>query len=331
MTFHPAYNPDVHGPNGDLLQIGTVLALAEFTPHEFDDLSIEEDDFTYSVNLAWDVTADAMVYANYSTGVKSGGFNSFSMTADKDEVNYDGEEIEAFEIGAKMTLLDGAAELNIAIFNMDYTDMQAAVFTGGTVFVVQNAGESSVSGVEIDGRWAITDDLTFRAAYGYTDFEYDKYDGAACTRDQSDLLNAGTPPPGVASKGQTALGDQICGQDLKGGTNMATPEQSMSLSLAHEMDLGSMYLRSSLDYNWQDEQYLAGDNDPLSLQDSYGLASVTLTLGSVKDTWSVSFLAHNITDEEYATYQNDSPLFNNGYQATAGRPANYSVRATYQF
>jgi outer membrane receptor protein involved in Fe transport len=86
-----------------------------------------------------------------------------------------------------------------------------------------------------------------------------------------------------------------------------------------------------VDYNWQDEQYLAGDNDPLSLQDSYGLASVTLTLGSVKDTWSVSFLAHNITDEEYATYQNDSPLFNNGYQATAGRPANYSVRATYQF
>jgi iron complex outermembrane recepter protein len=318
------------------VQEGTIYALGEFTPHEFNDLKITEEDWTYSVNLQWDLTPDVMVYANMSTGVKSGGFNSFSMSADEDEVAYEGEEIKGFELGAKMSLLDGAAELNVALFDMQYDNMQAAIFTGGTVFVVQNAGKSSIQGIEIDGRWRLTEEITLVGSYGYTDFEYDEYDGAACTRDQSDSLNAAAdpvnnPPPGLSTKGTDALGNQICGQDLAGGTNIATPEQSLSLSVEHEKDFGPVYLRTSVDYNWQDDQFLAGDNDPLSEQKAYGITNLTITLGSNDDTWAVSLMGRNIFDEEYAFYQNDTPLFNNGYQATAGRPASYSIRGTYKF
>lgn len=322
------------------------LVLAEFNPHEFNDLQRDEEDWTYTVNVQWDVTSDIMAYTTLSTGTKSGGFNSFALSASADEAEFDQETVKSWEVGAKMTLLDGAAEVNMAIFDMDYDDLQASIFTGATGFKVENAATATVRGFEMDGRWQMTEELMLSGSVGYVDFEFDEYDVAGCTDAQKAGLHDGTfgwgtfikPAPGTTNGNAVAVdldGDgntDSCEQNLKGGTNAFTPEWTASLSLEHEMELSdTLYLRTVLDANFMDEHHTAQDNDELVYQDSYVLTNLTVTLGSQDDSWDVSFVGRNITDEEYITYSNDMPLFAGNQQVAWGREASYAVRGRMRF
>ncbi|WP_439134589.1 TonB-dependent receptor [Pseudomaricurvus sp.] len=322
------------------------LVLGEFTPHNFDDLQRDEEDWTYTVNLQWDITSDIMGYATVSTGTKSGGFNNFALTANSDEAEFDQEKVKSWELGAKMTLLDGAAEVNMAIFDMDYSDLQASIFTGSTGFKVENAATATVRGFEMDGRWQATDSIMLRGSMGYVDFEFDEYPVAGCTDTQKQNLNDGVfgwgtfikPSPGTSSGNAVAVdldGDgatDSCEQNLAGGTNAFTPELTASLSLEHEMNLGdSLYLRTVLDANYLDDHHTAQDNDPLVYQDAYTLWNLTVTLGAQDGRWDVAFIGRNLTDEDYITYSNDMPLFAGNQQVAWGREASYGLRGRLRF
>ena len=282
-----------------------------------------------------------MAYATVSTGTKSGGFNNFALTSSADEAEFDQEKVKSMEIGAKMSLLDGAAEVNFAIFDMDYDDLQASIFTGATGFKVENAATATVRGFEADGRWQMSESLMLRGSLGYVDFEFDEYPNAGCTNAQKQALNFTTflkPPVGTSIGNATAVdldGDGLtdtCEQNLKGGTNAFTPELTASLSLEHEMDIGdNLYLRTVLDANYLDDHHTAQDNDPLVYQDSYTLWNLTMTLGSQDDRWDVSFVGRNITDEDYISYSNDMPLFAGNQQVAWGREANYAIRGRLKF
>jgi outer membrane receptor protein involved in Fe transport len=306
------------------------LGISEFTPHTFDDLKLDEEDWTYSFNLAWDVTENAMLYATLSTGTKSGGFNSFALTDILAEAEYDQEEVTSYEIGAKMTLADGAAELNLAIFDMDYDNLQASVFTGTTGFVVKNVGSAGISGIELDGRWRLTETLTFSGSMAYLDFEYEEFPNAGCTAAQ------------IADPAYTTA-DPVTGaciQDLKGETPPVTAEYSGALSLEHEIPIGDFFLRSVIDVNYIDDHSTTADADPIVRQDSYTLTNLTFTFGAASGKWDISLIGRNITDEEYMTYTNDVPLTTapNGAGGpgsnqigTQGRPANYAIRGRLRF
>ncbi|BFM17330.1 TonB-dependent receptor [Maricurvus nonylphenolicus] len=306
------------------------LVTAEFTPHVFDDLKLDEEDWTYSVNLSWDVTEDTMLYATVSTGTKSGGFNSFALTDVLSEAEYDQEEVKSYEIGAKMTLADGAAELNIAIFDMDYENLQASVFTGTAGFVVKNVGSAGVSGVELDGRWRLTETLTLSGSLGYLDFEYEEFPNAGCTAAQIADPTYTTADPVTGA----------CIQDLKGEAPPITADYSGALSLEHEIPIGDFFLRSVIDVNYLDDHSTTADADPIVRQDSYTLTNLTFTFGAANGKWDVSLIGRNITDEEYMTYTNDVPLTTaaNGsggpgsnQVGTQGRPANYAIRGRLRF
>ncbi len=318
------------------------LLLAEFVPHQLDDLQRDEEHWTYTANIQWDVTSDIMAYATVSNGVKSGGFNSFALTANPEEAEFDEEKVKSYEIGAKMTLLDGAAEINMAIFDMEYDDLQSTIFTGATGFKVENAASASIQGFEADGRWQMTEEFMLRGSVGYVDFEYDEYDTAGCTAAQRAALGFvglfTKPAPGATSGTATAVGSNAfgqaatCEQDLSGGVSAFTPEWSASLSLEHETNIGStMFLRTVLDVNYLDDHHTAQDNDPLVHQDAYALTNLTITLGAQDNSWDVSLVGRNITDEEYITYSNDMPLFAGSQQVAWGREASYAVRGRLKF
>ena len=318
------------------------LLLAEFVPHQFNDLQRDEENWTYTVNTQWDVTADIMAYATMSTGVKSGGFNSFALSADADEAEFEQEEVKSFELGAKMSLLDGAAELNVAVFDMEYDDLQSTIFTGATGFKVENAASASIQGLELDGRWQLAESLMLRGSVGYVDFEYDEYDVAGCTAAQrADLGFLGLftkPAPGATSGTATAVGTNAfgqaatCEQDLAGGTSAYTPEYTANISIEHEVTVGdNLYLRTVVDANYQDEHHTAQDNDELVKQDAFTTVNLAMTLGSQDDRWDVALIARNLTDEQYITYSNDMPLFAGSQQVGWGREASYGIRGRIKF
>jgi outer membrane receptor protein involved in Fe transport len=71
---------------------------------------------------------DTMLYASYTEGFKAGGFDARSNSNANFE--FDEELAESYELGAKMSLDDGAAELNIALYRTEYTDLQTSQFDG---------------------------------------------------------------------------------------------------------------------------------------------------------------------------------------------------------
>ena len=123
-----------------------------------------------------------MVYASYSTGYRSGGFNnrgSDPLTAGP----YDSETVENFELGLRSRPSDNL-QLNVTAFMSNYDDKQQFVVTNGTecglantatCTFVRNAAKTSNNGIEIESVWTPTDALTFRGSFSILDADFDEY------------------------------------------------------------------------------------------------------------------------------------------------------------
>ena len=142
--------------------------------HEFDEKR-STNQLMPAVTLEWEPSEDSMFYASYSEGFKSGGFNSVDDQNPAFAANgfilrttpglgfeYDDETAGSFEIGGKHTLLDGAMNLNWAVFDSTYEDHQVSTFVG-LGFVVTNAASTDITGLEVDLKLQATDNLLLSA------------------------------------------------------------------------------------------------------------------------------------------------------------------------
>ena len=72
------------------------------------------------VNLAFDVSRDIHLYGKWSTGYKSGGANSRSLSY----ASFGPEKVSMFELGAKTEFWDHKARFNVAGYVGSYKDIQ---------------------------------------------------------------------------------------------------------------------------------------------------------------------------------------------------------------
>ena len=147
----------------------------------------KETESTFAGTFQYD-HGDSQFYLNVAEGFKAGGFDEGNRSAVP--LEFEPEEALAYELGGKFILADGAANLNVAIFHVNYENLQVSVFDG-IAFQVANAAESTSQGVEVDGRWRLTEEITVGGAAAYLDSEYDSYEGAACTVIQEAAFVAG--------------------------------------------------------------------------------------------------------------------------------------------
>ncbi|MEH6607842.1 MAG: TonB-dependent receptor [Halioglobus sp.] len=160
------------GPDKETLNPGFPL-----TP-EYDD-----DNLSYRFILQRDIGDIGMVYGSFSTGYRSGGFNN--RGSDETTIGpYESEEVDSWELGIRTQPTDNL-QLNVTAFFSEYSDKQQFVVTDGsqcgissdqTCTFVRNAAETTNQGLEIEAVYLPTDNLTFRATYGYLDAEFDEYD-----------------------------------------------------------------------------------------------------------------------------------------------------------
>ncbi len=83
--------------------------------------------------LDWKASEDVMYYASYARGYKGGGANPPRADINTSVIQYqplpetfDPEYVNAFELGVKSSLLDGALRLNANAFYYDYSDYQVS-------------------------------------------------------------------------------------------------------------------------------------------------------------------------------------------------------------
>lgn len=108
------------------------------------------DEVTGRIVLDWRWSPDNLLYASWSRGYKSGGINPPINRTEFPSVpiTFQPEILNAFEIGSKNTLANGAVQLNGAIFYYDYQDLQLSRILARTSVNTNTSAE--VWGVEIE-------------------------------------------------------------------------------------------------------------------------------------------------------------------------------------
>ena len=287
-----------------------------------------EDHVTGHVNLQWDMSDEAMVYLEVGNGYKAGGFDEDNgMGREVETVDgitddiavFEDETVDTIEIGAKINLADGRGRLNIAAFSSTYEDVQVSTFDGTAGFVVGNAAESEVQGIEADVLYRATEEITVNGAFAYMDATYKSFPGAGCNLAQV-----------IANGGPTG-----CTQDLSGQPLQFAPEYTANLGITYETELSSgLLLSAGLDYNWTDDVVAAADLDENIIQDSYGKLNARISLAS-SDQWQLSLIGKNLTGEDTFMWGNDIPLgslgFNGAYFKMIDPPRTVEVVAQMNF
>jgi iron complex outermembrane recepter protein len=89
-----------------------------------------------------------LLYASYSRGYKSGGINPTVPAAFQLSSSFAPEKIDAFEIGAKTTLLGGTLRLNTSAFYYNYANLQISRLVSRAA--VNDNTDATIYGVEAE-------------------------------------------------------------------------------------------------------------------------------------------------------------------------------------
>lgn len=194
-------------------------------PNAIEPGETRDDEFTYLLRAAYQVSNSVNIYASYATGFKASSINlsrdsrpteadftpgpgpsrtsGSTFLAPSSPITDAGlatvnlgngtrfaspEKAEVYEVGLKAQW-DGLG-INLALFDQTIEDFQSFIFTG-LGFTLQNAGQQSVRGFEVDATIQPTDSLVFTFAATHLDPEYDEFTGSVL----GDL--SGTRPGGI--------------------------------------------------------------------------------------------------------------------------------------
>lgn len=285
-----------------------------------------------SANVQWDASPEDMFYFTISEGFKSGGFSSADngtptdigsdfcasgCTGAHEEFEFEDEEVLAYEFGGKHELLDGAMTANWAAFRTEYDNQQVTVFKGVS-FLVTNAAQSTIQGVEMDVRWQTSENLLIGASGAYLDAKYDKYVNAACTALQIDALGSR-----CGNNGEN---------DLSGRGTTFSPDWSASVFFNYAQPVGDgLEFFMGGDMNYSDSFSTAGDSDPIDFQKSYTKFGLRTGLRDSAGTWEATLYGRNITDEEIAMIRFDVPVLAGSHAQTTDEGRVWGARIRYNF
>lgn len=307
-----------------------VGALGTFE-HDIRGADREEEHVSWSLNLEHDLSDEVLLYGTMATGFKGGGFDGrFLKQTDSPDFEYDEEEAMTYELGAKMTLLDGMMTLNTAVFFTEVDDYQVSIFDGATGFQVTNAAKVESKGVEADLRWAATDNLTIGAALSYLKAEYAKFPNAPCSAKETQ--EAEDAAGGVPNSCTNPFDPLSAGKDVSGEPNLYSPEWAGNLNADYRIPVAdNMEFRAIANLNYSDDFFTVADLDPITVQKSFYKVDLRLSLGSQDGTWEVAVIGKNLNDKLTSSQINDQPLVRGNYFAQTDRPRSYALQATYRF
>ena len=97
--------------------------------------------------VRYTATGDAMAYVSAAKGFKSGGFNPSSVQPGR---GFAPEWAWSYEAGVKTTFLHGRARMNVAAFDMRYTNLQVQTPIVIGVFDIRNAAAATIRGIEVE-------------------------------------------------------------------------------------------------------------------------------------------------------------------------------------
>ena len=302
------------------------------TPNAVEDGQTRDDDFTYTIRVAYDVSPEVNIYGSFATGFKASSVNlsrdsrpvfgdfipgpgGSAILAPSSPITDAGlavpnlttgsrfagpESAEVYEIGIKAQF-DGFG-FNLALFDQTIEGFQSFLFTG-TGFQLNNAGQQSVQGIEFDTTISPADGFVFTFGGTYLDPVFDSFVGSP-VGDLSGLRPGGIP-----------------------GFSLST-----SATYTHEWDSGTR-LVNRVDYNHESNVLINnglptfGDNN---FQREVNLVNGSMTL-QLENGFEVGGFVRNLFDSRYILTVFDGVAQAGTVSAYPSSPRTYGAVARFKF
>jgi len=271
--------------------------------------------FTYAM------TDDSNVYAKYSTGFKSGGFNLDYINAAELEANpnlsFEKETVKSYELGFKGSFMDNKLQLNMAAFIADYDNYQVNQFVdlggGRTSIRITNAASVKTQGFEIEATLRATDSLTFNGSFGYLDATFSDF-------------------PGGGAGGSDVTGNRL--------PNAAEINFSFGAQYYHEIESlnADLLIRGDLthsgDYfttvnNATTSDFRAGGSTPFDNIEALTLVNGRIGLISHNETWEFYIWGRNLTNQQQ--YVDDLRDFFGSIARLPNQPRTFGAELIWNF
>jgi len=253
--------------------------------------SFKATDTNYRFALAWEPSTEATIYTSAAQGLRPGTGVGFlpdvcdpeliahGFDPDNPPKQVDPDSVWSYELGAKTDWFERRLGLNLAIFDIEWKDIQQTLFLQCGFNILVNAGEARSRGAELELIATPTDGLTLTASYSYTE------------------ATLQTDAPDVGGE----KGDWL--QDV--------PRTQAAGSIQYGFPIMQGYAGSvRADIQYVGKSYVTFDqNNALETKPSYTLVNFNAGV-STPGNWLVTFFVDNAFDEQAILAHPDSLIFN---------------------
>jgi outer membrane receptor protein involved in Fe transport len=253
-------------------------------------------DVVPKVNVSFQPTDNATVYALYTEGFRPGGTNRGRGNPILPVV-FDADKLNNTEIGIKTMWANGRVRANLTWYDMEWEDFQMSVvdpsFLVGEVWqtVIANVGNASVTGLQTELDIAITEGLNFGMNVSSLDAEVTNnidLDGNTSTVE----ITAGSRLPNSPEFKTSGW------LDYTWNTNFIPGQAFARLQVSHT--------GNSLNQLTASQNFASGAN-PLVKTPSFTITDFRVGL-AMDNGWQVDVFVNNLTDER-AQYSEASGFF----------------------
>ena len=244
-------------------------------PYDFTD-DEEWDSWSPKVGATYHLTDSARIYAHWTRGFRSGGYNLRNTAIDT--VNFGpgpfGQEtVDNYEIGVKYSFSQGY--LSGALFFNDVEDMQREVNLAdpisGVVQVIKNTADAEILGIELDGALNLADNLQATGSVGWLDPEYKNVRFDLNSDGMIDGRDKDLDPPRAA-------------------------EWTWSLGLMHRLPAGDLgHVNTRVSYAYRDKSFFTDNNLGYIMSQKILDAGLDFHMGN--GHWVFSIYGKNLLDE----------------------------------
>ena len=272
--------------------------------------------FTPKLGLEFQANHHILLFADYSEGFRSGGFNGRLIAPQPPTLiaphgmipTYRPDTTQSGEIGVKSDLFDRKLRLNLTGFYTKYKAIQQTISVPVIQFEVANAGEAEIYGLEAEATAVPIDGLRINFAAGYAPSKF-----------QNVPANVGP---------------------INGNKLPFAPEVTISAGIEYGMVAGPVKITPRVDYRYKSRTYFTafnnnfgpGTDDGLGEQQKpLGLLQARLTIADKDDRYSLAVYGDNLTDEKYYTFGQNALGAQGVSYSYLGRPREFGVTAGFRF
>ncbi len=283
--------------------------------------------FLFKGNTSYRLATDVLAYFTYSQGYRIGNSNGLSacdptagntqsVCAQPNELAYTPDKTTNYELGFKTQFLDRRITLNASIYHIDWNGPQLASATliGSSPITINGAGARS-RGAEVYGSARLTDSLSVRATYSYTNAELTDLSPNLVPVIVPPGFNSGDGPPFLPGQ----KGDRLPGSPEHQGSVFVDYARPVSDAWTMALSYG-VYLQSDV------LSRVGGRGAGLTLP-GFDMHQASIRLES--DGWKLAIYGENLFNEYAETGVRGTPLYDQAVTNADGGPVYTRTYGTF--